>query len=78
MGNDKLDPERQSIYPRKEKLVQRFRGYLGEAEGVKKRKEKWQILPVQNYANGKGDTEREEGQRRQVMWHRKRNMTRYS
>lgn len=25
------------------------------------------ILPVQNYANGKGDTEREEGQRRQVM-----------
>lgn len=36
LGNDKLDPERQSIYPCKVKLVQRFGGYLGEAEGVKK------------------------------------------
>lgn len=55
----KLDPERPSIYPCKGKFVQRFGGYFGEAEGVKKWKEKWQILPVQNYANGKADIERE-------------------
>lgn len=66
----KLDPERHSIYPCKGKFIQRFSGYFGEAEGVKKQKEKWQILPVQNYPNGKGDKRERKGKLRQGIWHR--------